>query len=335
MFSFQCNLLIFIAICTSIVNVENAADLNKLNQPVLEKHELSNESSFAHATKVSLEHGINNSVIPERVDKIFLEGSELPIKLPNTNISTTTHLGSADSTHAQVHSPAVEKIGDPKYVSREKAASEKIAESKESKTDSKNTIPSSTLSSATVDNSGKVTKPQKSKPLSEEKSVSEINVESVDPKTVEGNTSSTKSIVINSPVVSTTNTSTPKTPEISKSNSTAEVNNTTTKKPIPKKPLITIGSEGLPGAGVPDAITPEEVLPSPSTTSDGVVPQFYQSTVNQPKGQPGYIIPIVITLFALPLLVLIGYQAVRRGKEAWRNRHYRRMDFLIDGMYND
>lgn len=318
MTNFLSILLFFIAIFTTIVNVENAADLNKLNPPVLPKHELSNDA-FTPATKSSMENGKNNSIFPDGGFQVYLEGSKLPIKPSNANNSTTINLGSADSSHAQFPPPAVEKIGESKHVASENSA--------ESKTDVKYTTPSSILL-ATVDNSGQVTKLQESKPVSEEKSVSEINVESVDPKTLQENTTTSKSIVINSPNASTLNNSNTKTPEISKSNSTAEINNTTTKKPVQKKPLLTIESEGLPD-------TLEEIVPSPSTTSDGAVPQFYQSSVNQPKGQPGYIIPIVITLFALPLLVLIGYQAVRRGKEAWRNRHYRRMDFLIDGMYND
>lgn len=334
MLSFLSILLFFIAIFTTIVNVENAAELNKLNPPVLQKQELSNVT-FKPATKGYLPNGINNSVIPEGGIKIFSEGSEFTIQPSNANNSTTINRGLADSSHGHVPPPVVMKIDDSKYVSGEKLASEKSTESKESKSDVRNSTPSSILlNSTTVDNNGKVTKPQESKPVTEEKSVSEISVESVDPKTVQGITT-TKSIFINSPIVSTLNNSVTKTPEISGSNSTTEVNITTTKKPVPKKPLITIGSEGLPDSGVLDAITPEEALPSSSTTSDGAVPQFYQSSVNQPKGQPSYIIPIVITLFALPLLVLIGYQAVRRGKEAWRNRHYRRMDFLIDGMYND
>lgn len=48
-----------------------------------------------------------------------------------------------------------------------------------------------------------------------------------------------------------------------------------------------------------------------------------------------YIVPIVITLIVLPLLGTAIFVLYRRGRDCWDKRHYRRMDFLIDGMYND
>ncbi|XP_013185595.2 uncharacterized protein LOC106131145 [Amyelois transitella] len=51
--------------------------------------------------------------------------------------------------------------------------------------------------------------------------------------------------------------------------------------------------------------------------------------------QPGMIMPVVITILTVPLFVALGFMALRRGREAWKNRHYKRMDFLLDGMYND
>ncbi|CAG9563563.1 unnamed protein product [Danaus chrysippus] len=50
---------------------------------------------------------------------------------------------------------------------------------------------------------------------------------------------------------------------------------------------------------------------------------------------PGLIIPIVITILVVPMFAVVAYLALKRGKEAWKNRHYKRMDFLLDGMYND
>lgn len=48
-----------------------------------------------------------------------------------------------------------------------------------------------------------------------------------------------------------------------------------------------------------------------------------------------YIVPIMITIIALPLLGAAIFVLYRRGRDCWDKRHYRRMDFLIDGMYND
>lgn len=53
------------------------------------------------------------------------------------------------------------------------------------------------------------------------------------------------------------------------------------------------------------------------------------------SGHPGMIMPIVITILVVPMFAVVGYMALKRGKEAWKNRHYKRMDFLLDGMYNE
>ena len=61
-------------------------------------------------------------------------------------------------------------------------------------------------------------------------------------------------------------------------------------------------------------------------------------TKTPPLGMPrkiDYIIPVMITIFALPLLGIGTYILYRRGRDCWDKRHYRRMDFLIDGMYNE
>ncbi|XP_046838313.1 uncharacterized protein LOC124432960 [Vespa crabro] len=61
-------------------------------------------------------------------------------------------------------------------------------------------------------------------------------------------------------------------------------------------------------------------------------------TKSSPLGMPrkiDYIIPIAITIIALPILGVASFILYNRGKDCWDKRHYRRMDFLIDGMYND
>lgn len=53
------------------------------------------------------------------------------------------------------------------------------------------------------------------------------------------------------------------------------------------------------------------------------------------QGKIDYIVPVIITIIALPLLGTAIFVLYRRGRDCWDKRHYRRMDFLIDGMYND
>nr|XP_034183418.1 uncharacterized protein LOC117605798 [Osmia lignaria] len=48
-----------------------------------------------------------------------------------------------------------------------------------------------------------------------------------------------------------------------------------------------------------------------------------------------YVFPVIVTLIALPILGAIIFMIYKQGRDCWDKRHYRRMDFLIDGMYND
>ncbi|XP_053692774.1 probable serine/threonine-protein kinase dyrk2 [Sabethes cyaneus] len=51
-------------------------------------------------------------------------------------------------------------------------------------------------------------------------------------------------------------------------------------------------------------------------------------------GHREYVVPVVTLIFAIPLLIGLFLLSYRRAKEFWLTRHYRRMDFLVDGMYN-
>lgn len=88
----------------------------------------------------------------------------------------------------------------------------------------------------------------------------------------------------------------------------------------------------------------EKHIPKPKptvTTVDGPEPnesRLSSRTKNPPLGMPrkiDYIVPVIITIIALPILSAVIFVLYRRGRDCWDKRHYRRMDFLIDGMYND
>ncbi|GBP17034.1 hypothetical protein EVAR_8107_1 [Eumeta japonica] len=53
------------------------------------------------------------------------------------------------------------------------------------------------------------------------------------------------------------------------------------------------------------------------------------------QSHPDLVMPVVITILIVPLFAVVGYMALQKGREAWKNRHYKRMDFLVDGMYNE
>ena len=48
-----------------------------------------------------------------------------------------------------------------------------------------------------------------------------------------------------------------------------------------------------------------------------------------------YVIPVVLVIMTVPLVIVLALFLYRKGSEFWERRHYRRMDFLIDGMYNE
>jgi len=48
-----------------------------------------------------------------------------------------------------------------------------------------------------------------------------------------------------------------------------------------------------------------------------------------------YVIPVVLVIMAIPLVIVLALFLYKKGSEFWERRHYRRMDFLIDGMYNE
>ncbi|XP_026748183.2 uncharacterized protein LOC113509100 [Galleria mellonella] len=86
--------------------------------------------------------------------------------------------------------------------------------------------------------------------------------------------------------------------------------------------------------------TNSESVSIKSSSESVIIDQIPNPNINKKfqsmnASRPDLIMPIVITVLTVPLFVVLGYMALRRGHEAWKNRHYKRMDFLLDGMYND
>ncbi|KAK6624031.1 hypothetical protein RUM44_010889 [Polyplax serrata] len=49
----------------------------------------------------------------------------------------------------------------------------------------------------------------------------------------------------------------------------------------------------------------------------------------------GIFVPIAASIFLVPLFIMVIFFTWRNLKDYWEKRYYKRMDFLIDGMYND
>lgn len=48
-----------------------------------------------------------------------------------------------------------------------------------------------------------------------------------------------------------------------------------------------------------------------------------------------YVVLVIAIVFTIPLLAFLCISLYKKGSEWWEHRHYRRMDFLIEGMYNN
>ncbi|XP_014208897.1 uncharacterized protein LOC106639675 [Copidosoma floridanum] len=124
--------------------------------------------------------------------------------------------------------------------------------------------------------------------------------------------------------------------------STATVTNETTKKPINLHvaPVKEDPQEKEPVVASHSSTTrtpkPKPILTIGGKEADGPIPASPtdKSPISMPR-KIDYIVPIIITFTALPLLGVTFYVLYKRGKDYWSKRHYRRMDFLIDGMYNE
>ncbi|CAK9825518.1 hypothetical protein ANTRET_LOCUS3507 [Anthophora retusa] len=85
----------------------------------------------------------------------------------------------------------------------------------------------------------------------------------------------------------------------------------------------------------------QEHKPKPTATviehdsdKQAFIPHTKGSRLGMPK-KIDYVLPVIVTLIALPVLGAIIFMVYKQGRDCWDKRHYRRMDFLIDGMYND
>ncbi|XP_053677836.1 uncharacterized protein LOC128728242 [Anopheles nili] len=118
----------------------------------------------------------------------------------------------------------------------------------------------------------------------------------------------------------------------------------TTTKP-PRKPKITfsiVDEPRLLQAAKPGYVMPNDPVDgSGRLRVDEPLAQFSKELLppglgagEPPNSRREYVAPIVTLIFAIPLLLGLFLLSYRRAKEFWLTRHYRRMDFLIDGMYN-
>ncbi|XP_075155409.1 uncharacterized protein LOC142228784 [Haematobia irritans] len=140
-----------------------------------------------------------------------------------------------------------------------------------------------------------------------------------------------------SPLPSTNSTSTTTTTTTTTTTSTTTTTTTTTTTPKPKKPKVTYGVEDFPDL---DKENPAWRNLTQQTSSNKLpLPEVPYAQPSQEEfnshGGRDYILPIVSMIFIIPLAIGVLITTYRRFRDCWSTRHYRRMDFLVDGMYND
>uniref|UniRef100_A0A1B0CRA6 Uncharacterized protein n=1 Tax=Lutzomyia longipalpis TaxID=7200 RepID=A0A1B0CRA6_LUTLO len=134
--------------------------------------------------------------------------------------------------------------------------------------------------------------------------------------------------------------STTEAPKISSttSSTTTTTSTMTTTTARPKKPHLTVSVEDDPSLLDVPAKSPKHPPSSDSGRLDVEEPVAQLSQENileMPVNHRDYIVPIVVLIFAIPMVLGLATVVVRRFRDFWLTRHYRRMDYLVDGMYND
>lgn len=160
----------------------------------------------------------------------------------------------------------------------------------------------------------------------------------IDAKATTHNGSTVNAVTSSPASTSTTTSSSSTTTTASTSSTTTSTTTTTTTKP-PRKPKVTYSVDDEPKllqAAKPGYNSPSTAVSDVNGRLHVEEPmvELSKEYIAPPRGHREYVVPVVTLIFAIPLLMGLFLLSYRRAKEFWLTRHYRRMDFLVDGMYN-
>ncbi|XP_019869077.1 uncharacterized protein LOC109597760 [Aethina tumida] len=103
--------------------------------------------------------------------------------------------------------------------------------------------------------------------------------------------------------------------------------NTTVAKPVPQKPKIT------------ESLQDDDVLLKEQIKINSTTPKIEEVHVDvysdRESHSADYVVPIVAVILSVPLVAIIISVLYKKAADWWTHRNYRRMDFLIEGMYNN
>lgn len=97
----------------------------------------------------------------------------------------------------------------------------------------------------------------------------------------------------------------------------------------PKKPTITYSVEDVPG--LLSKVIEQQKLNAPELP---IAETIRENEYNDEKSSHMFMVPIIGIIVILPFLVIFTNCAVRRIRDYLSKRRYRRMDYLIEDMYN-
>lgn len=104
--------------------------------------------------------------------------------------------------------------------------------------------------------------------------------------------------------------------------STPNTSTVVAEKPVAKKPLVTTHDYDQ-----ADSIPKKANAAPPNVNIDPFLS-------NRKLQRSNYVVPIVAIILSVPLVAAVMSILYKRGKDWWIHRNYRRMDYLIEGLYN-
>ncbi|XP_059618748.1 uncharacterized protein LOC132263149 [Phlebotomus argentipes] len=116
---------------------------------------------------------------------------------------------------------------------------------------------------------------------------------------------------------------------------TVKTTASTTTTPRPKKPSLTVSVQDDPSLLEVPAKSQHPQSGGRLDVEEPVAQLSQENILELPVNHRDYIVPIVVLIFAIPMILGLATVVVRRFRDYWLTRHYRRMDYLVDGMYNE
>lgn len=147
---------------------------------------------------------------------------------------------------------------------------------------------------------------------------------------------------LNNTLSTTTTTTTTASPVSKPNNATTDVSNETATSNSSIKPPSKISPRK--GVTIPEPLRVKKPTITENSDDDLLQPDPKPSKINaneqatdnsKEHKRAAYLIPIIAVIFSVPLVAVVISVLYKRGSEWWQHRHYRRMDFLIEGMYNN